>query len=125
MPEANMHLDKRVYPRFSVKLPIQFNVVEDEKKIPGAEKKAGNGGNTHTLDVSLGGMNISLDQPLKLGTIVRVDFSLPESPDPEPLTFFAEVAWASPKGAGLQFIMVNSDNEEKLKSYLEKVSTKQ
>ena len=96
-------------------------MVESDKKASGADAKAPNGGKTHTVDMSLGGMSITMDQPLALGAILRVDFSLPDIQ--QPLSFFAEVVWAGPTSAGLQFIMVNSENEEKLKTFLDNVST--
>ena len=104
-----------------IKLPIQYRLVEDPSEVSGAKGNAAPVKQTETVDMSLCGMNISVDKPLKMGTILRVDFSLPEST--KTLTFFAEVVLAGPNGVGPRFIMGNNNNAKLLKAGLDKVST--
>lgn len=64
------------------------------------------------VDVSLGGVRIFSDDPLKIGELLKMEFFLP---DVEPVTYTAEVVWidALPAGApakfdvGLKFIQLD------------------
>ncbi len=31
MPEANMFMEKRIHPRVSIKIPVKYRVIEDQK----------------------------------------------------------------------------------------------
>lgn len=63
------------------------------------------------VDVSLGGIRIYSDDPLKVGELLKMEFFLPDTP---PVTYTAEVVWveALEKGAparfdvGLKFIQL-------------------
>jgi hypothetical protein len=63
------------------------------------------------VDVSLGGIRIYSDDPLKVGELLKMEFFLPDTP---PVTYTAEVVWVEPleKGAparfdvGLKFIQL-------------------
>ena len=63
------------------------------------------------VDVSLGGIRIYSDEPMKVAELLKMEFFLPDTP---PVTYTAEVVWIEPleKGAparfdvGLKFIQL-------------------
>jgi hypothetical protein len=63
------------------------------------------------VDVSMGGIRIYSDDPLKLGELFKMEFFVPDTP---PVTYTAEVVWIEPldEGAparfdvGLKFIQL-------------------
>lgn len=63
------------------------------------------------VDVSLGGIRIYSDDPMRVGELFKMEFFLPDTP---PVTYTAEVVWIEPleKGAparfdvGLKFIQL-------------------
>ena len=118
MPEAKMYLDKRVYPRFPVQLPVLYQVLEEAGKSESVSEWRKKARQANTLDMSLGGVGITVDQKLSLGSVLRLDITLPGSP--KPLTIFAEVVWTAPEKAGLHFLMVKDEDVALLKACLQK-----
>lgn len=121
MPEANMFVEKRVHPRVSVKIPVKYRVIEDQKEIETVFERKKREQTTRTMDVSLGGLYIVADQLLNIGSILRLDISLPEKTSL--VSAFAEVVWANETGGGLHFLAMKEDDAESLKSYLLNVSS--
>lgn len=120
MPEANMFVEKRVHPRVSVKIPVKYRVIEDQKEIETVFERKKREQTTRTMDVSLGGLYIVADQLLNIGSILRLDISLPERASL--ISAFAEVVWANETGGGLHFLAMKEDDAESLKGYLVNVS---
>ncbi|HEY5039357.1 MAG TPA: PilZ domain-containing protein [bacterium] len=120
MPEANMFMEKRIHPRHSVKIPIKYRVIEDQKEIETVFERKKKEQTTRTMDVSLGGLYIVADQLLSLGSILRLDISLPNQSSL--ISAFAEVVWANETGGGLHFLAMKEDDVEILKTYLDKVA---
>jgi len=66
------------------------------------------------VDVSLGGVRIYSDDPLRVGELLKMEFFLPGV---EPVTYTAEVVWIEPLAAGsparfdvgLKFIQLEPD----------------
>ncbi len=110
--------EKRLHPRFSIEIPVEFRVLDDQKEIDSflewmeKEKKG------KTQDVSLGGMQIVASHPLKKGAILQIDLIIP--PHKEKLVTYAEVIWPGEYGGGLKFLMMADDVKKNLKSFLEK-----
>jgi|SRR5581483_11177458 len=120
MPDANMFVEKRVHPRISVKIPVKFRVIEDQKEIETVFERRKKEQTTKTMDVSLGGLYIVADQLLNLGSILRLDISVPQKESL--ISAFAEVVWANDTGGGLHFLAMKEEDVEFLKNYLNKVS---
>jgi len=100
MPSTNMHLEKRIHPRISVNVPVQYQVVENPsnpKSIPQHRKTPRV---TKTLDVSLSGVFLLADMALEVGTVLSLEITLPGLP---PLSIFGDVVWSTDTGLGLQF----------------------
>jgi hypothetical protein len=120
MPEANMYVEKRVHPRVSVKIPVKFRVIEDQKEIETVFERRKKEQTTQTMDVSLGGLYIVADQLLNVGSILRLDISIPEKNGL--VSAFAEVVWSNETGGGLHFLAMKEEDVEFLKGYLTKAS---
>jgi c-di-GMP-binding flagellar brake protein YcgR len=120
MPEANMYVEKRIHPRVSVKIPVKFRVIEDQKEIETVFERRKKEQTTQTMDVSLGGLYIVADQILNVGSILRLDISIPEKNSM--VSAFAEVVWSNETGGGLHFLAMKEEDVEFLKGYLTKAS---
>lgn len=116
MPEANMFVEKRVHPRLSVKIPVKYRVIEDQKELETVFERKKKEQTTRTMDVSLGGLYIVAEQVLNIGSILRLDISIPEKS--ALISAFAEVVWSNETGGGLHFLAMKEDDVESLKTYL-------
>jgi c-di-GMP-binding flagellar brake protein YcgR len=116
MPDADMFMEKRVHPRVSIKVPIKYRVIEDQREIATVFERKKKEQTTSTLDVSLGGLYVVADQILNVGSILRLDIVLPDHPGI--ISAFAEVVWANETGGGLHFLAMKEDDAELLKKYL-------
>ena len=122
MPEAYLLKERRVYPRISLKIPVVFRVLDDQEEIKSVielRKKEKHG---HTMDVSLGGLCIVTDQPLREGSILSLEITIPDLA--KALKAMAEVVWSSESGGGIRFLTMDENDMETLKSYLSKASSK-
>lgn len=123
MPEANMFIEKRGTPRISIKIPVKYRLEEDQvvrETIAEWQRKEKN---AYTLDMSLGGMRIVVDQSLMAGEILRFDLFLLDKTNV--VTIYAEVKWTDEKSAGLHFLMMKNEEMEYLKDFLEKSAGKE
>jgi len=120
MPEANMFVEKRIHPRVSIKIPVKYRVIEDQKELETVFERKKREQTTRTMDVSLGGLYIVADQVLNIGSILRLDISIPERSSL--ISAFAEVVWANETGGGLHFLAMKEDDAESLKNYLVNVA---
>ena len=121
MPEAKLFMEKRVYPRVSVKLPINYRVMQDENELHNIEEWRKTSKDAQSVDLSLGGMFISVDRALPMGSLLRFDVVIPKQTTP--LAIFAEVVWTNVSGAGLRFLMVKPQDFEDLKKFLDSESS--
>jgi c-di-GMP-binding flagellar brake protein YcgR len=122
VPEAYLLKERRVYPRISLKIPVVFRVLDDQEEIKSVielRKKEKHG---HTMDVSLGGLCIVTDQPLREGSILSLEITIPDLA--KALKAMAEVVWSSESGGGIRFLTMDENDMETLKSYLSKASSK-
>lgn len=123
MPDANMFVEKRVHPRVSVKIPVKYRIIEDQKELETVFERKKKEQTTRTMDVSLGGLYIVAEQVLNIGSILRLDISLPVKTSI--ISAFAEVVWANETGGGLHFLAMKEDDVETLKVYLTQASSNQ
>ncbi len=120
MPEANMFIEKRVYPRVSVKMPVKYRVIEDQKEIDSVFERKKKEQTSRTMDLSLGGLYLVADQILAVGSILRLDVALPSQPGL--ISAFAEVVWSNETGGGLHFLAMKEEDVESLKNYINQIS---
>ncbi|HUO58137.1 MAG TPA: PilZ domain-containing protein [bacterium] len=120
MPEANMFVEKRIHPRVSVKIPVKYRIIEDQKELETVFERKKNEQTTRTMDVSLGGLYIVASTVLNVGSILRLDIALPGRSSI--ISAFAEVVWANETGGGLHFLAMKEEDVDFLKGYLNKVN---
>lgn len=122
MQEGNLSMEKRADPRISVKIPVKFRSVKNQGEIKTIEQWRKTEKNTYTLDLSLGGMYITVDQPLTVGSIKKFDVFLFD--EKNSVAVYAEVVRADETGAGLHFLMMTDPEREFLQSFLDKKSSR-
>jgi c-di-GMP-binding flagellar brake protein YcgR len=121
MPDANLFLEKRIYPRVSAKIPIKYRLVDDLAGINSILERKKNDKDSKTQDLSLGGMYIVANQKLEVGAFLRLEIYLPDKPDP--LTASAELVWVNDTGGGIHFLAMKDVDVETLRIYLAKISS--
>jgi hypothetical protein len=111
-----MFVEKRVHPRVSVKIPVKYRIIEDQKELETVFERKKREQTTRTVDVSLGGLYIVAEQLMNVGSILRLDISIPEKN--LLISAFAEVVWSNETGGGLHFLAMKEDDVETLRNYL-------
>ena len=115
-PDANMFIEKRVHPRITLKIPVKYRVIEDRAEIKTVHERKLNEQTSHTFNVSLGGLYLVSDNVIDVGSILRMDITLPEISGV--ISVYAEVVWSNVTGAGLHFEAIKEEDLEVLKQYL-------
>ena len=64
-------------------------------------------------------MNVVMDDPLKVGDVIRFEIYLLHKKDR--VTVYSEVKWVGPKSAGLYFLMMRPEETDALRAFLETV----
>ena len=112
MADQQSFLEKRAKSRKPVKIPIQYQLVEDPRELEQFHSRT-----ALAKDLRLDGMYIKTDKTIQVGDIFRLDISVPE--DSRQLFAFAEVMWVHDGGAGLKLMLMASEDAAFLKKYLE------
>ena len=113
-------MEKRGTPRFAIKVPIKYRLEQNKKVLQKIEDWRQTEKNAFTLDVSLGGMRIAVDQPLTLGDVLQFDIYLLDKSNV--VSVYANVIRADKTSAGLKFLMMKDDERDALKNFLGKIS---
>jgi len=116
MAEKKSFLEKRSQFRVSVKIPVQYQLVEDPRELDIFHSRT-----ALAKDLSLEGMYIKTDKDASVGDVFRLDISLPR--DSKRLFAFAEVAWVHEGGAGLKLMLMATEDMATLQKYLEQPET--
>ena len=119
MEDGKMFIERRAYPRHEVNFPVKYCQVEDKKEIETLLEHSKKEMNATVRDISLGGMKIAMDRPVKEGEVFVFEIPLPGSA--EPLSACAEVVWAEGNIGGLHFLLVGDEDLAALKGYLKKL----
>ena len=107
---GELHVDRRRYPRFNIKLPVEFTIVDEQRRCRA------------TVDnISLAGVLLLTDEPLAQGA--RIIVHLPSSPG-EPLDIQSEVVRTSVVGEfGVAFVSMTLAEIERVTGFVERDST--
>jgi hypothetical protein len=119
--DANLFMEKRVLPRIKVNIPVKYRQVKEKAEVEAIWEQRKRDRNAKAMDLSLGGMHILSEHPLKEGDILNFEINLPGLP--ETLTAFAEVVWANEAEGGLHFLEMKEVDLHVLKAYLKKASS--
>ena len=107
-------VDRRVYPRFPVKVPVNLRAVHDMRGATVISLYQGT-----TDDVSMGGAWVHVSPQIAMGSLVEAQFTVGEN---EKIQAFAMVAHESPDrgGIGLEFLDFLADSRDRFESYLQR-----
>ncbi len=113
MNDSSSILEKRSHSRFSVKLPIQYRLMNGSEPVERFKGKVALG-----KDLSQEGVFIKIapDKALRTGEVIRLDISLPEIS--KHLFAFGEVVWVNRLGAGIHLMLMPEEDRRFLNSYL-------
>lgn len=117
MPRAKISTERRSNPRFSIKVPVKYRLAGHGEMLSVDEWRKSEK-NAVTLDLSLGGMQIVVEESLKMGSLLKFNIYLLDKKNV--IEVYAKVAWANQTGTGLKFLMIKSEDAEHLKSFLNK-----
>ena len=105
--------EKRAHPRAAITIEIEFKEEIDFIK-------------AYLLNISGGGIFIKIDEALLLDTIVHLRFKLPR--DSRLIEAEGKIVWCNPKGGrgyfpkgiGIKFTKLDSDDAERIKTFVDK-----
>jgi len=108
-------IDQRVFPRVKAGTSVTFAALPvDRKSRRYLETVAGN--------VSLGGMFLASRYTFRPGTLLQLEFSIPDSDQGEPVRARAIVRWRrwwrQPRGMGVQFVEFEGLGRQQLTEWL-------
>lgn len=116
MPESNMFIERRAHPRLTLGIPVKYKVINDQKKIDSVMDRKRDEKQGHTVDMSVGGIRLEIDQALNVDCILRIDMALPNHPSL--ISAFAEVVWCNASHAGLRFLSMKENDAQYLTAYI-------
>lgn len=122
MPKAYLQKERRIAPRIIVRVPVAYAVMQTESEIQSAKEEHRKVRHGHTLDVSLGGLFLASDEPLKESWVLVVSIFIPGAENK--LSATAEVVWANETGGGVRFLTMREEDMKTLKAYLDKASAR-
>jgi hypothetical protein len=106
---GELHIDRRRYPRFNIKLPVEFTIVDEQRRC-----------RAMVDNISLAGVLLLTDEPLAQGA--RIIVHLPSNPD-EPLDVQSQVVRTSVVGEfGVAFVSMTLEEIERVTSFVERRS---
>jgi len=117
MGDGQVFKEKRVYPRVEISLRVKYKLIDDPKELGNILKDGKKDMEAQTMDISLSGMYLVSDQPMKKGNLIRIDIPLGEKGTT--LATFAVVMWATGPKSGLEFLSMKEEDTEALKTYLD------
>jgi hypothetical protein len=121
MREAKMLVEKRIQPRISTKLQVKYRLLDEGTRLHLVQDRMQQERVTHTVDISLGGAFVLLEEKLDLGSVLRLSIKLPE--DDLTVTAYAQVTWTNRTGCGLHFWSMKDSDREILRGYLAEISS--
>jgi PilZ domain len=106
---GELHIDRRRYPRFNIRLPVEFTIVDEQRRCRAVVD-----------NISLAGVLLLTDEPLAQGT--RILVHLPSTPQ-EPLAVQSQVVRTSVVGEfGVAFVSMTLDEIERITAFVERRS---
>lgn len=122
MEDGKIFVEKRTDARYGVQLPVKFGRVEDKKELQFVLEHYQKEEEAVAQDISLGGLKISMEQPMREGEILVFEIPLPDIS--ESLSACAEVVWVDGTTIGLRFRLIDELDLIALKVYLKKLGPK-
>ncbi len=122
MEDAKMFIEKRAYPRTKAQFPVKYCLLEDKREIELILDDSKRERVALTRDISLGGMQIIAEHPIRVGEVMIFEIPLPGLV--EPLLAAAEVVWVDGSTGGLHFLKISDEDFAALTAYIKKVGVR-
>lgn len=122
MTKAQSYLEKRTHPRVPIKVPVQYQCVDDSVEM---EKLRGSTG--LAKDLSLDGLYLKTYHLFNVGDVFKLEITIPEPF--QQLFAYAEVVWAkqgswfTKNSAGLRLMLMPVEDKEALKAYFNRIAS--
>lgn len=136
MPDQNAYIEKRASERLATRINVSYSIITDAELDRLAstknyqdislgenrDMKVKDVMNVVTENISVGGLMIVSEKPLKAGLSMNLELQLPQTP--VPLKCLAVVVRGSemPQNglytAGLRFLAINKDDVDKIQRYI-------
>jgi len=115
--------ERRRSPRVQVKVPFKYRITEGKKTLKTREELIRCTRHGFTLDIGLGGMNVVLDDPLRVGDVVPFEIFLFHQVNR--VEVFSRVQWVGLQNFGLRFLLMKPQDHFCLGQFLESVGQAQ
>ncbi len=119
MEDGKIFIEKRAHPRVRVDLPVKYCLVNDKTEADAIREFGKKDLFALVRDISLGGMQISTEHPLKEGDVLAFEITLPGRA--QPLVASAEVVWMNGNIGGLHFLIISEEDQTALQAYLKRL----
>lgn len=73
---------------------------------------------SYILDISIGGVFVETNDRFKVGEVVILNFTLPDSS--QPFSMSGKIAWSGPQGFGVKFDSLRHPQDNAIKTFVEK-----
>ena len=112
------NFERRMHPRFSLNVPMEYNRVDSPTTLPG-----------RTGNASEGGLMIYLPEQLKIGQNLKVKIFFSSHPDINTVEMISQVVWVDnylgtdgSYRSAVKFVDISPENVEKLRTILKSLS---
>ena len=119
MKNGEIFAERRAHPRYKVNFPVKYCFVDDKNDIKNILELSKKDSIALTRDISLGGMQITVEQPVNAGDILAFEIPLPGGS--QTLSACAEVIWTNGNIGGLHFLIIGEEDLTALIAYLKKL----
>lgn len=114
-----MFIERRAHPRFQAEFPVKYYFVNDKNEAETIREFGKKDAFALVRDISLGGLQVVVEEPMKVGDILAFEISLPGAA--LPIIASAEVVWVNDKTGGLHFLIISEEDTATLKAYLKRL----
>ena len=97
--------ERRIYPRYKTLLRVKYKAPLEE-------------GATWIKDISRTGLRLLLDNPIQIGTLLKLEISVPY--DPKPIFAQGNVVWMKEDHAGFCFDKVEQEELDRIMQHIGK-----
>ena len=119
MEDGKMFIERRAHPRFQAEFPVKYLFVSDKNEADAIREFGKKDSFALVRDISLGGLQVAVEEPMKVGDILAFEITLPGVA--LPIIASAEVVWVNDKTGGLHFLIISEEDTTALKAYIRRL----
>jgi len=119
MEDGKMFIERRAHPRFQAEFPVKYLFVSDKNEADAIREFGKKDSFALVRDISLGGLQVAVEEQMKVGDILAFEITLPGGAPP--IIASAEVVWVNEKTGGLHFLIISEEDTTALKAYIRRL----